>query len=71
MKTEDFSEMIAVCDLKVGRCRQRIELMKICEYLRSGSFLHLGPRSFTYEKFEKLLSIETSGPFSANFVCKL
>ena len=28
----DFSETIAACDLKVGRCRQLIELMKVYEY---------------------------------------
>ena len=28
----DFSETIAVCDLKVGRCRELIEFMKVCEY---------------------------------------
>ena len=49
MKRVDFSETIADCDLKVGRCRQLIELMKYCEYLRSMSFLDLGPRSFTCE----------------------
>ena len=27
-----FSETIAACDLKVGRCRQIIEIMKVCEY---------------------------------------
>ena len=27
-----FSETIAACDLKVGRCRQLIESMKLCEY---------------------------------------
>ena len=29
-----FSETIAACDLKVGRCRQLIEVMKVilCEY---------------------------------------
>ena len=27
-----FSEIIAACDLKVGRCRQIIEIMKVCEY---------------------------------------
>ena len=27
-----FSETIAACDLKVGRCRQLIEIMKVCEY---------------------------------------
>ena len=29
-KTVDFSETIAACDLKVGRCV--IEIMKVCEY---------------------------------------
>ena len=29
VKTVDFSETIAACDLKVGRCRQRIEIMKV------------------------------------------
>ena len=32
MKTVDFSETIAGCDLKVGRCIQLIEIMKVCEY---------------------------------------
>ena len=32
MKTVDFSETIAACDLKVGRCRQPIEIMKVCEF---------------------------------------
>ena len=27
-----FSETIAACDRKVGRCRQLIEVMKVCEY---------------------------------------
>ena len=39
MKTEDFSETIAASDLKVGRCRQLIELMKLCEYRRSRSYI--------------------------------
>ena len=29
MKTVDFFETIAACDLKVGRCRQLIELIKV------------------------------------------
>ena len=49
MKTVDFSETFVACDLKVGRCRQLVDLMKECEYLRSRSFLDLGPMSFTYE----------------------
>ena len=59
MKTVDFSENIAACDMKVGRCRQLIELMKVCEYSRSGSFLDLGPRSFTYENLNLLFSEAT------------
>ena len=40
MKTVDFSESIAASDLKVGRCRQLIEFMKVCEYWMSRSFLY-------------------------------
>ena len=32
VKTVDFSETIAACDLKVDRCRQIIEIMKVFEY---------------------------------------
>ena len=38
MITVDFLEAIAASDLK------QMDLMKICEYLRSRSFLDLGPR---------------------------
>ena len=27
-----FSETIAACDLEVGRCKQLIEIMKVCQY---------------------------------------
>ena len=40
MKKVDFSETIAARDLKVGRCRQLIEFMKVFEYMRSRSFLY-------------------------------
>ena len=40
MKTVDFSETITASDLKVARCRQLIEFMKLCEYRRSRSFLY-------------------------------
>ena len=39
-ETVDFSETIAACDLKVGRCRQLIEIIKLYEYRRSRSFLY-------------------------------
>ena len=32
VKTVDFSETIAACDLEVGRCRELIEFMKVYEY---------------------------------------
>ena len=32
MKTVGFSETIEASDLKVGRYRQLIDLMKVCEY---------------------------------------
>ena len=32
VKTVDFSETLAACDLKVGRCRQLFEVMKVCKY---------------------------------------
>ena len=32
VKTVDFSETIAACDMKVGVCRQLIEFKKVCEY---------------------------------------
>ena len=32
MKTVDFSETIEVGDLKVGRYRQLIDFIKVCEY---------------------------------------
>ena len=31
VKTVDFSETIEACDLKVGRCRQLIDYMKVCD----------------------------------------
>ena len=62
MKTVNFSETIEACDLKVGRYRQLIDLMKVCEYLRSRSLLDLGPRSCTYKNSNWIFS-ETAGPF--------
>ena len=32
METMDFSETIEACEMKVGRCRQLIDFMKVCEY---------------------------------------
>ena len=59
----DFSEIIAACDLKL------IDLMKICEYLRSRSFLDLSPMSFTYENLT-CFSQKPLAHFQPNFECK-
>ena len=37
----DFSETIAACYLKVGRCGQLIEFIKVCEFEGQGQFLTL------------------------------
>ena len=42
-KTMDFSEAIGVYDIKVGRCSQLNEHMKLYEYQRSRSFSDHGP----------------------------
>ena len=39
MKTVDFSETFAACDLKVGRCRQLIELRRYVSIEGQGLFL--------------------------------
>ena len=42
-KTMDFSETIVVCNIKVDRCSQINEYMKLYEYQRSRPFIDLGP----------------------------
>ena len=42
-KTKDFSETVVVYDIKVGRCSQLNEYMKLYEYQRSRSFIDLVP----------------------------
>ena len=61
MKTVDFSKTVAASDMKVGRSRHLIKYMKVCEYLRSRSFLDLGPRSSTYKNSNRIFP-ETTVP---------
>ena len=42
-KTMDFSETIAVYDIKVGRYSQLNEYMNLCECQRSRSFIDISP----------------------------
>ena len=52
MKTVDFSETIEACDLKVGRYRQLIDFMKVCEYWRSMLITRPWPRVVYIQKFK-------------------
>ena len=51
----DFSETIAVYDIKVGRFIQLNEYMNLYEYQRSRSFIDLRPRSLRFNIFKLLL----------------
>ena len=62
MKTVDFSETIAACDLKAGIYIQLIDFMMVFEYLKSRLYLDLGPWSCTYKNSNQTFS-ETTEPF--------
>ena len=53
-KTMDFSETIIIYDIKVGRCSQPNEYIKLYEYQWSRSFFDLGPRSIRFNIFKLL-----------------
>ena len=62
-KTIDFSETIVVDDIKVSRCSQTNECMKLYEYQRSRSFFDPRPMS---PKFN-LFALETPRSNEAKF----
>ena len=64
MKTVDFSETIEACDLKVGRYRQLIDFMKVCEYLSSRSLA----QGRVYTKIQTGFSQKLLGHSKLNFV---
>ena len=53
-KTMDFSETIVGFDIKVGRCSQLHEYMKLYEYQRSRSFIEFGPNHSRFNIFKLL-----------------
>ena len=65
-KTVDFSETIVVCDIKVNRCSQLNEYVKLYEYQRSGSFIDLGP-NLSDSIFSNFFSSITTRPIEAKF----
>ena len=70
MKTVDFSETIGACDLKVGRRRQRVDLMKRCEYSSQGNFFTLA-HGHLHIKIKTCFSQKPLDHFQQNFICKL
>ena len=68
-KTMDFSETIVVYDIKVGRCSQLNEYMKLYEYQRSRSFIDLGPNHSSLI-FLNFFSSITTCPIEAKFYVK-
>ena len=67
VKTIDFSETKAVCDLKARRCIQLIQKMKVREYTRPMSYPDLGPGLFTH-KNNTCFSQKSLDHFYSNFM---
>ena len=65
-KTIDFSETIVVYDVKVGRCSQLNEYMKLYEYQRSRPLIDLGSDP-TDSIFLNFFSSVTTRPIEATF----
>ena len=74
MKTVDFSETIAASDLKVGRCRQLIEIMKV-PYVSiegQGHFLTIYFPGFVCTRPRYQVSVyRTIGPLVTFFFTKM
>ena len=69
VKTMDFSETIVVYDIKVGRCSQLNEYMKLYEYQRSRPLIDLGP-NHSDSVFLNFFSSITARPIEAKFYMK-
>ena len=66
VKTMDFSETIVVYDVKVDKCSQLNEYMKLYEYQRSRSLIDLGP-NLSDSIFLNFFSSTTTWPLEAKF----
>ena len=69
VKTMDFSDTIVVYDVKVGRCSQLDEYMKVYEYKRTRSIFDLGP-NLSDSMFLNFFSSITTRPIEAKFHVK-
>ena len=62
VKTMDFSETIVVYNIKVGRCTQLNEFMKLYGYQRSRSFINLGPNLSVEPPWDRGTKVCSNGP---------
>ena len=67
MKTVDFLETIEACDLTVGRYRQLIDFMKVCEFEGQGHLLTLA-QGRVHTKIQTKFSQKLLGHSELNFV---
>ena len=67
MKTVNFSETIEACDLKVGRCRQLIDFMKVVSIEGQGHYLTLA-QGCVHTKIQTGFSQILLGHSEPNFV---
>ena len=70
MRTVDFSESKAACDLEVSRCIQLFELMKKVRIEGQSHFVTLA-KGHLHMKIKTGFSQIPLGLFEPNFVCKL
>ena len=63
----DFSETIAVCDLKVGRCRQLIEIIRYVSIEGQGHFFTIHLPGFVC--FAKISGERLQGHWSSGLRC--
>ena len=70
MKTVDFSESIAACDLTDGTCRQLTELIRLVSIEGQGHLLTLAQGDL-HLKIKTGFSRIPLSHFEPNFVCKL
>ena len=66
VKTMDFSETVVVYDIKVGRCSQPNEYMKLYEYQKSWSLIDLG-QNLSDSIFLNFFSSRTTRAIKAKF----
>ena len=66
VRTMDYSEIILVYDIKVGRCSHLNKYMNVYEYQRSKSFIGLGP-NLSDSIFSNIFTSITTRPIEIKF----